>query len=478
MKGTKQKRRGRAKKIRPTMWGGRFERPPAPEFWRINRSFPFDHRLLHFDFEGSIAWARALGRARVLNGREERAVVRALREVRAATDRNPRHVYRSLDRFEDVHSYVEAAVVEKAGEAGKKLHTGRSRNDQVALDLRMYVVNECDGARGRLRALIASILKNARRHFGVVLPAYTHLQRAQPVLLSHLWLAYVETLFRDLDRFQAVRKTALVLPLGSGACAGSGFPIDRARLAKDLGFAAVSKNSLDAVGDRDFAVEFLSAGALLMMHLSRMAEDLILYSTAEFGFVELDDPVTSGSSLMPQKKNPDALELVRGKTGRAFGNLQRLLVVMKALPLAYDKDMQEDKEAVFDTSDTIALSLDGMNAVVRSVRIDADRTREAASTGFQNATECADYLVRKGLPFRTAHEVVGRLVLHAIGKGVALDELPFSEFERFSPVFKKDIHRALSVDRCVASRSVPGGTAPQYVRKAIEDAERRLADDR
>jgi argininosuccinate lyase len=460
------------------MWGGRFERPPAPEFWRLNRSFPFDHRLLPFDIEGSTAWARALKRAGVLDRREERAVLRSLEKIRKENAANPARVPRSLDRFEDVHSFVEAAVINRAGEAGKKLHTGRSRNDQVTLDFRMYVVSESDRARGKLRTLIGSLIQNARRHFGVILPAYTHLQRAQPVLLSHLWLAYAEMLFRDIDRFVVVERTAKVLPLGAGACAGSGVRIDREKLAKDLGFAAVSRNSLDTVSDRDFAVEFLFAGALLMTHLSRMAEDLILYSTAEFGFVELDDSVTSGSSLMPQKKNPDALELVRGKSGRAFGNLERLLVVLKGLPFAYNKDMQEDKEAVFDTADTVALSLDAMNLVVRTLRVDKERTREAASGGFQNATECADYLTRKGLPFRTAHEIVGKLIVFALEKGVALEHLPLSEFKRFSPLFGKDVHRGLSLDHCVKSRSVSSGTAPQYVRKAIKDAERRLADCR
>jgi argininosuccinate lyase/amino-acid N-acetyltransferase len=371
---------------------------------------------------------------------------------------------------EDVHSFVEARLIALAGDVGRKLHTGRSRNDQVATDFRLWMRNAIDELDQFARSLQTSLLDFADAHRDVVIPGYTHLQRAQPVLLAHWSLAYFEMLARDRERLAEVRRRVNILPLGSAALAGTSFPIDREALARTLGFEAVARNSLDAVSDRDFCVEFLSVCSLVMVHLSRLAEDIILYATSEFGFFALGDAIATGSSLMPQKKNPDSMELVRGKAGRVFGDLLGLLTTLKGLPLAYNKDMQEDKEAVFDAFDTVKSSLEVTTTVMRNIGVNKDRAQAAASGGYMNATELADYLVRKGVAFREAHEIVGKIVMRAIDLKVELQELSLDEFQKFSSLINPDVYDHLSLESTLNSKSQIGGTARQSVQSALAAA--------
>jgi argininosuccinate lyase len=373
-----------------------------------------------------------------------------------------------------VHSFVEARLVEMIGDTGRKLHTGRSRNDQVATDLRLWLRDEIDRLASAMRDAQVALLDLAEAHRDAVIPGYTHLQRAQPVLFAHWCLAYFEMLARDGERLADVRNRANVLPLGSAALAGTSYPIDRDAVARALGFDGISRNSLDAVSDRDFCIEFASTASLIMIHLSRLAEDTILYSTTEFGFFELSDAVATGSSLMPQKKNPDSMELVRGKAGRVFGHLAALLTTMKGLPLAYNKDMQEDKEALFDIVDTLNASLAVTATVLRNIRLNEARAREAASHGYLNATELADYLVRKGLPFRAAHETVGRIVVQAIERGVELNDLSLTDLKSFSPLIDQDVFAALSLEQTLATKSQTGGTSPDRVAEELKRARGRL----
>jgi len=398
------------------LWGGRFEGNIDPGFAEFNNSYRFDRRLFDADVTASIAYCEALVKAGVITAAEGTQIKTSLEEIRkGGADQN--------HPAEDVHSFVEARLIEMIGDVGRKLHTGRSRNDQVATDFRLWLRGSIDDLDETLRDAQTALLDFAKANREVVIPGYTHLQRAQPVLLAHWCLAYFEMLARDRERLVEVRRRVNVLPLGSAALAGTSFPIDREALSTALGFEGVSRNSLDAVSDRDFCVEFLSACALIMVHLSRLAEDVILYATSEFGFFELGDAIATGSSLMPQKKNPDSMELVRGKAGRVFGDLLGLLTTMKGLPLAYNKDMQEDKEAVFDAFDTTSASLRVTETVLRNVTVNEERAARAASSGYMNATELADYLVRKGMPFREAHEVVGRIVTKAIEAGKELGNI-------------------------------------------------------
>jgi argininosuccinate lyase len=357
-----------------------------------------------------------------------------------------------------------------AGDTGRKLHTGRSRNDQVATDLRLWLRKAIDDLGNRLRAVQKALLELAEANRTVAIPGYTHLQRAQPVLLAHWALAYFEMLRRDRERVSDLRKRVNIMPLGSAALAGTSFPIDREAVARELGFDEVSRNSLDAVSDRDFCVEFTSACSLVMVHLSRLAEDIILYSTTEFAFFELSDAVSTGSSLMPQKKNPDSMELVRGKAGRVFGHLQALLTTLKGLPLAYNKDMQEDKEAVFDSFDTTSACLQVTATVLSNIRVNEERARNAAASGYMNATELADYLVRKDVPFREAHDIVGRIVLRAIELGVELQDMAVAEMQTLAPLIEADVHDALQLDQTIASHAAIGGTAPARVSEALAHA--------
>ena len=454
------------------LWGGRFTGETDPKFARFNRSFDFDRRLFEADVRASVAHCEGLLGAGVISSEEAGLIKGGLREMLERAARLDDYVRDAS--AEDVHSFVEARLIEIVGDAGRKLHTGRSRNDQVATAFRLWLREEIDRAAEALRTLQSVLLDLAERHPDVVLPGYTHMQRAQPILWAHWCLAYFEMFSRDCERLREVRRRVNVLPLGSAALAGTGFPIDREAVARLLGFERVARNSLDAVSDRDFCIEFANAGALAMMHLSRLCEDLIIYSTTEFGFVELSDAVATGSSLMPQKKNPDALELVRGKAGRIFGHAVALLTVMKGLPLAYNKDMQEDKEAVFDVADTLSDSLEVTAIVLENAQLREGRARDAASVGYSNATEMADYLVRKGVPFREAHEAVGRMVTYGMGKGLELHELELEELRRFSPLVGEDAYEALSLESTLASKRQAGGTAPVRVAEALAAARESL----
>jgi argininosuccinate lyase len=435
------------------LWGGRFEGKIDPDFAEFNNSYRFDRRLFEADVTASIAYCQALANAGVITAAEGTQIRDGLNTILngGAAENHP---------AEDVHSFVEARLIELIGDVGRKLHTGRSRNDQVATDFRLWLRGSIDELDEIIRDTQTALLNFAEANRDVVIPGYTHLQRAQPVLLAHWCLAYFEMLARDRERVSEGRRRVNVLPLGSAALAGTSFPIDREALATALGFEGVSRNSLDAVSDRDFCVEFLSACALIMVHLSRLAEDIILYATSEFGFFELGDAIATGSSLMPQKKNPDSMELVRGKAGRVFGDLMGLLTTLKGLPLAYNKDMQEDKEAVFDAFDTVSASLRVTATVLRNVGVNKERAAAAASSGYMNATELADYLVRKGMPFREAHEVVGKIVTKAIALGKELGEMDLSEFG-------EDVYEALSLERTLGAKNQIGGTARETVDKAL-----------
>jgi argininosuccinate lyase len=455
------------------LWGGRFTGQIDPGFARFNRSFGFDRRLFEADVRGSLAHCDGLRAAGVISEAEAGEITKGLRGLLARAETEGEAFFAD-ESAEDVHSFIEARLVESVGDAGRRLHTGRSRNDQVATALRLWLRDEIDRADAALRGVQAALLDLAERHADAMLPGYTHLQRAQPVLFAHWCLAYFEMFARDRERLSEVRRRTNVLPLGSAALAGTSHPIDREGVARALGFDSVSRNSLDAVSDRDFCVEFASAAALVMAHLSRLAEDLIIYATTEFGFVELSDAVATGSSLMPQKKNPDALELVRGKSARVFGHTLALLALIKGLPLTYNKDMQEDKEAVFDTADTVRESLDVTATVLRNVRLREGRARDAASVGYMNATEMADYLVRRGVPFREAHEAAGRMVLHGLSKGLELHELELEELREFSPLVSEDVYEALSLEQTLATKSQAGGTSPARVREALSAARASL----
>ncbi|RMG56127.1 MAG: argininosuccinate lyase [Acidobacteria bacterium] len=457
------------------LWGGRFADEADERFARFNASFRFDRRLFEVDIRASLAYAEALCEAGVLSRDDAAAIERGLQTILDRGRREPAYLERGVQQgIEDVHSFVEAELVNLIGDAGRKLHTGRSRNDQVATDLRLYLRESIDEIQGLIKALQRALLDLAEAHQDVAMPGYTHLQRAQPVLWPHYLLAYFEMFARDRARLREIRARVNVMPLGSGALAGTNYPIDRQRLADRLGFEAISRNSLDAVSDRDFVIEFIAAAALIMVHLSRLAEDFIIFSTSEFGFIELSDRVATGSSLMPQKKNPDALELVRGKAGRVFGHHLAMLTVMKGLPLGYNKDLQEDKESLFDTIDTLTGCLSVMTVVLKNTRVRSERLIEAASRSDLYATELADYLVGKGMPFRQAHELVGRLVRYGLERGKRLDELSLEEYREFSPLFESDVYEALSLDAALARKDVPGGTAPARVAEALAAARRRL----
>src|SRR5437588_1071333 len=457
------------------LWGGRFQGETDPVFAEFNSSFGFDRRLFAVDVQASMAHCDGLETAGVLTNSESQRIKSALKMIgdrgQASAD------YFNEQPAEDVHTFVEARLVEMIGDLGRKLHTGRSRNDQVATDLRLWLRDEIDRLVALLNDSQITLVDLAEANRDLVIPGYTHLQRAQPVLFANWCLAYLEMLARDRERLADVRKRLNVLPLGSAALAGTSYSIDRESVARELGFDSVSRNSLDAVSDRDFCIEFASAASMIMMHLSRLAEDIILYSTTEFGFFELSDAVATGSSLMPQKKNPDSMELVRGKAGRVFGHLSSLLTMMKGLPLAYNKDMQEDKEAIFDIVDTVTNCLTVTATVLRNIRVNQSQAREAATHGYLNATELADYLVRKGMPFRQAHETVGRIVTLAVDRGCELGGLPLPELHAFSTLITEDVIDALSLEKTLATKSQTGGTARARVAEALTSARKTLAAD-
>lgn len=458
------------------LWGGRFSGSSDETFAKFNRSFGFDRRLFAADIRGSIAQANGLKSAGILTVEETAKIIAALDELAAEAKSDP--AYFDVSDAEDVHSFIEAKLVEKIGVAGKKLHTGRSRNDQVATAFRIWLRDEIETLKIDIAGLQAALVRSGERFKGVVLPGYTHLQRAQPILWAHWCLAYFEMLERDRARLGNVVERINVLPLGSGALAGTGFNIDREAVAGELGFGAVSRNSLDAVSDRDFAIEFAAACSLIMVHLSRLSEDLILYCSTEFGFVVLSDAVSTGSSLMPQKKNPDALELIRGKAGRVFGHNIALLTTLKGLPLAYNKDMQEDKEAVFDTSDTTRMCTRIAAIVLDNASLNEASMRTAAETGYLNATELADSLVRQGVPFRTAHEAASKAVVYAISQNKELGELNINEIRTFADAADSETLAALSLNRTLASKSAIGGTAPDRVGEELERAKQILNESK
>jgi argininosuccinate lyase len=454
------------------LWGGRFKGEADAEFARFNASFAFDRRLIEADIDASLAHAEALAAAGILTEDEGQKIAAGLREVlrRACEEKG----YLDSREAEDVHSFVEAELAAAIGDAGYKLHTGRSRNDQVATDLRIFLRREIDRIADLLREAQRALIDLGDANSDCIIPGYTHMQRAQPILFPHYLLAYFEMMKRDRARLKDVRVRVNQLPLGAGALAGTGFELDREMIARRLGFDGLCENSVDAVSDRDFAIEFIGAAAIAMIHLSRLAEDLIIYSTAEFGFIELSDAVSTGSSLMPQKKNPDSLELIRGKAGRVFGHHAALLATMKGLPLAYNKDMQEDKQALFDTIDTLGGSLAVMTTVLRNVTVHRDKMGKAASTGYLNATDLADYLVRKGLEFRKAHEMVGRVVTHALERGKPLEEVTLEEYRELSDLFDDDLYDSLRLESLLASKSAVGGTSPTLVRAALLKARNEI----
>jgi len=453
-------------------WSGRFTAKTDAAAERFTGSLAFDRRLWPYDVRGSIAWARALARGGVITAAERDAIVTGLQQIHEELEAG-RFTFRP--ELEDIHMNVERRLQDIAGAVGGKLHTGRSRNDQIALDERLYLRDVVARTRAGLTRLEEALLARAEETVDVAMPGYTHLQHAQPVVLAHHLLAYVFMLERDRERVADAGRRADVLPLGSGALAGTAFPIDRDALARDLGFPSVSANSLDAVSDRDYVVEFLAAAAITGMHLSRLAADLTLWATSEFGFVEFSDAFATGSSIMPQKKNPDVAELVRGKSGRLYGNLVAVLTTMKGLPLAYNSDMQEDKEPLFDSVDTLDAILEVLPPMIASLVFHTDRLRRAAGEQFSTATDLADYLVRKGLPFREAHEVVGRIVRFALDAGAALDALAVDDLRRFSPLIDTDVKAAITVDASLRARAVTGGTAPDAVRDALARARTLVA---
>ncbi len=450
----------------------RFDKEPDKLAQAYGASIPYDRRLYKQDIAGSIAHARMLGKQGIISDKEAEFIVMGLIAIRTEIEEG-KFVFKT--EMEDIHMNVEARLTEKLGDVAGKLHTARSRNDQVALDVRLYVIETVVGLIERFKGLQKALLDQAEANRGVALPGYTHLQRAQPVLLAHHLLAYFEMLERDKERFRDCLKRADVMPLGSGALAGLPYPLDREYVAQRLGFTRISENSLDAVSDRDFVIEFQSCSATAMMHLSRLAEELVLWSAAEFGFIEMDDSFATTSSIMPQKKNPDMAELGRGKTGRVYGNLMGILTVMKGLPLSYNRDLQEDKEGLFDTADTLESTLDVFAGMVKTLKVNKERMRSAAESDFILATDLADYLAMKRLPFRKAHSVVAGLVAYAVQQSKPFGKLSLEEYRKFSPLFDRDVYN-ISVESSLAARDVTGGTSPVQVDLALAKARKRLGE--
>ena len=454
------------------LWGGRFTKKTDQLVEEFTASITFDKELAEEDIQGSLAHVAMLGKCGILPDDDVDRITEGLHRL---LNRIRRGEMEFSVSDEDIHMNIEKALIEDIGPVGGKLHTGRSRNDQVATDMHLYLRKRVVHFVGLLAKLQEALIGQARANLDTIVPGYTHLQRAQPILLAHHLMAYVSMLGRDIERLQDSYKRINVLPLGAGALAGTTFPIERHFVAQRLGFDQVYENSLDAVSDRDFIVEFLANAAMIMMHLSRLCEELVLWSSTEFGFIELDDAFCTGSSIMPQKKNPDVPELIRGKTGRVYGHLVGLLTVLKSLPLAYNKDMQEDKEGMFDTVRTLDGSLQLLAPMIATMKVNKDRMRQAVSHDFSNATDIADYLVGKGMPFRQAHEVVGKLVLYCIEQRKYLLDLELDEFQSFSTLFGEDIYEVLQPEHVVNARNVYGGTAAEQVAQAIERAEQKLA---
>ena len=458
------------KKALEKPWGGRFQEATEKMLEEFSASVHYDRRLYRQDIAGSKVHARMLARQGIISDKDAEAIIKGLGEIEeeiASGDFVWSH------ELEDVHMNIEQALVERIGETGKRLHTARSRNDQVAADIRLYLREEIDRLDELFSLLQEALLHQARAHEDLILPGYTHLQRAQPVLWPHHMLAYFEMFRRDRDRLQDCRKRVNICPLGSAALAGTGFPIDREYVAEELGFHGITANSLDAVSDRDFIIEFLATASIVMAHLSRLSEELILWTSAEFSFVNLPDSFCTGSSIMPQKKNPDVPELVRGKTGRVYGHLMSLLTIIKGLPLAYNRDLQEDKEALFDTVDTVCASMEIMAALVARLVPRKEHISRIVTQGFLTATDFADYLVKKGMPFRQAHSVVGKAVSQCISQGKELTDMSLEDLKAFSSLIDEDIFEVLSIEGSVGTRRCPGGTAPERVAEALAKAEKK-----
>jgi len=449
------------------LWGGRFTQPTDKFVEEFTASIEFDQRLYACDIRGSVAHARMLARQQIISDDDARAIIAGLQQILAEIEAGK---FEFSVALEDIHMNVEARLIEKIGTVGGKLHTARSRNDQVALDIRLYLRDEVKTILSYLERMQDALLNQAEKNLAVIMPGFTHLQTAQPVLFAHHMMAYFEMIKRDSSRFADGLKRFNLLPLGAGALAGTTFPIDRESVAEELEFDGVTRNSLDSVSDRDFAIEFCASSAILMMHLSRLAEELVLWSCADVDFIELTDAFCTGSSIMPQKKNPDVPELVRGKTGRIYGNLISLLTLMKALPLAYNKDMQEDKEPLFDTIDTVKGSLKIFADMIAEMNVKADNMRVAAARGFSTATDVADYVVRKGLPFRNAHEVVGKTVRYCVENNKDIPELTIEEFQQFSELIDNDIYDYVTLEASVNARRATGGTAREAVEREITRA--------
>lgn len=453
------------------LWKGRFKKELAKETNDFNSSIKFDCRMYEEDIKGSIAHATMLGATGIIEKSESEKIVQGLSEIY----NDIKSGKLSIDmEAEDIHTFIEGELTERLGQTGKRLHTARSRNDQVALDIRMVLKKEIDEISQKLKELIDVLCTKAEENKNAIMPGYTHLQRAQPITFGHHLMAYCAMLCRDIDRLGDVRKRMNVLPLGSGALAGTTYPLNRNMVAEQLGFDDVSANSLDGVSDRDFCIELASALSIIMVHLSRFSEEIIMWCSWEFKFIELDDAFSTGSSIMPQKKNPDIAELVRGKSGRVFGDLTTLLTVMKGIALAYNKDMQEDKEAIFDAVDTVKMCLNAFTPMIDTMTVLKDNMRNAAAKGFINATDCADYLVGKGLPFRDAYKATGELVAICIDKGLTLETLPIEEYKAVCDIFDEDVYTAINLEKCVNDRLVTGGPSVKSIEDQIAKARKRI----
>lgn len=455
------------------LWAGRFKKEIDQKTNDFNSSISFDQRMYKQDIQGSIAHAKMLGKQGIISTDESRKITEELNNILNEIDSGS---FVIDPNAEDIHTFIEAELTRRIQDIGKKLHTARSRNDQVALDLRLYLIEETDKLQMQIKELIEVLLNKAEKHCDNVMPGYTHLQRAQPTTFGHHLMAYVEMLLSDLDRLKDWRKRANISPLGAGALAGTTYNLDRQCVAELLNMEGVTHNSLDSVSDRDFAIELLSVLSILMVHLSRFSEEIILWCSFEFRFIELDDAFSTGSSIMPQKKNPDIAELVRGKSGRVFGDLMALLTVMKGLPLAYNKDMQEDKEAVFDALDTVRMCLGAFTPMINTMKVNTQNMRDAAAEGFINATDCADYLVSKGLPFRDAYKATGELVARCIELNKTLETLDISEYKSICELFDTDVYEFISLERCVNQRRVYGGTSPDCVKEQIARVRKLISD--
>ncbi len=455
------------------LWGGRFAKNTDKEVNDFHSSIRFDQRMYRQDITGSIAHARMLGKCNIISYEDSEKIIAGLKEILCEIEEGKLEF---MIDAEDIHMNVETMLIAKIGDTGKRLHTGRSRNDQVALDIRMYLKDEIKEIKDLLISLEKALLKLSKEHLDTIMPGYTHLQKAQPITLAHHLMAYFEMFKRDITRLDDTFKRTNIMPLGSGALAGTTYPLDRQAVADELGFDSVTLNSLDGVSDRDFVIELASDLSICMMHLSRFCEELILWNTNEFSFIEMDDSCSTGSSIMPQKKNPDVAELIRGKSGRVYGDLVSILTTMKGIALAYNKDMQEDKECIFDAVDTVKLCIPVFEKMITTMKVNKDKMYKGAGQGYTNATDAADYLVKKGMPFRQAHEVIGKMVLYAINNGKALSDFSMDEFKACSEIIEEDIYEAISLETCVNDRKIIGAPAKEAVLYSIEKGEAFIAE--